>query len=169
MAMEPFVVSAFNPSFLVAVQTEPPDVTVRIDAAGAAGASFTLPDRTFVVSGYASADVTATLADGSPLPPWVQFDPKTGRFTVKPPEGESGTLQVRVTVTAGAQTASVDFEIRLEGETPEAGAAAQPQETAAAPVGKPSLSEQLRAAGHDGVLAEIAALIESLAAADEVT
>src|SRR5690606_6271592 len=152
----------------VAVQARPPDVTVWIGESGVAGSSFTLPDRTFVVLQYERATVTATLADGRPLPPWVQFDPNTGPFTVKPPAGQSGTLEVQVTATTeSGQTASVDFEIRFESEAAEAAEATeaeQPQETAALPGGKPSLSEQLRAAGHDGVLAEVAALIESLVA-----
>lgn len=154
----------------IVVQAEPADVTVRIGEPDAPGLSFALPERTFVVFGQMRTTITATLADGRTLPSWVQFNPVTGMFTVNPPAGESGTLEIRVTATTDTgHTAAVEFEIRLEAQAAEAdNEAVQPEETAAVPAGKPSLSEQLRAAGHGGVLAEVVALIESLVGANEV-
>jgi VCBS repeat-containing protein len=37
--------------------------------------------------------VTAGLADGKPLPSWLRFDPNTGTFSGKPPEGMVASLQ----------------------------------------------------------------------------
>lgn len=52
--------------------------------------------------------LTATLADGSPLPPWLAFDAKTGLFSGTPVAGDVGTLELSVTATdsAGASAAS---------------------------------------------------------------
>jgi hypothetical protein len=50
----------------------------------------------------------ATLADGSPLPSWVMFDPATGQFSGTAPAG-AATLDIKVTATdlLGAQASDV--------------------------------------------------------------
>ncbi|MBR9971305.1 cadherin-like domain-containing protein [Magnetospirillum sulfuroxidans] len=44
----------------------------------------------------AVVQLAATQADGKPLPPWVAFDPKTGKFTIQPPAGAKGVFNIRV-------------------------------------------------------------------------
>jgi hypothetical protein len=82
---------------------------------------FTLPPDAF-----ADADAgdrltySASLADGAPLPGWLQFDPATLRFSGTPGPGDIGSLALRVTATdrAGASATQV-FRLEVE-DTPEA-------------------------------------------------
>ncbi|WJM79245.1 putative Ig domain-containing protein, partial [Pectobacterium brasiliense] len=48
--------------------------------------------------------LSATLADGSPLPAWLSFNPTTGTFSGTPGNGDVGTLVIRVTATDGSNT-----------------------------------------------------------------
>ncbi|MBN3244531.1 putative Ig domain-containing protein, partial [Pectobacterium brasiliense] len=69
------------------------------------GLNFTVPAGTF-----SDADVgdtltlSATLADGSPLPSWITFNPATGTFSGTPGNGDVGSLSIRVTATDGSNT-----------------------------------------------------------------
>ena len=55
---------------------------------------------------------TATLADGSPLPTWLTFDPERSTLSGSPTAADVGTLSVRVTVTnALGQTVEKTFTI----------------------------------------------------------
>ncbi len=59
---------------------------------------------------------SATLADGSPLPAWLSFDPSTGLFSGTPGAGDGGTLAIDVvaTDTAGA-SAVASFNLGVGG------------------------------------------------------
>jgi hypothetical protein len=60
--------------------------------------SFTLPKDTFKhADPKASVVLEARQADGKPLPDWLQFDPGTGRFTGKAPQG---VQQIEISVVA---------------------------------------------------------------------
>ncbi|MBA0219929.1 putative Ig domain-containing protein, partial [Pectobacterium brasiliense] len=48
--------------------------------------------------------LSATLADGSPLPSWLRFDPAIGTFSGTPSNSDVGTLVIRVTATDGSNT-----------------------------------------------------------------
>ena len=58
--------------------------------------------------------LSATLADGSPLPAWLSFDPSTHTFSGTPLNGDVGSLSIRVTATdtAGA-SATQDFPVTV--------------------------------------------------------
>ncbi|WP_198378974.1 putative Ig domain-containing protein, partial [Neoroseomonas rubea] len=57
---------------------------------------------------------TATLADGSPLPAWLSFDPATRTFSGTPGNTDVGTLAVRVIATDGSgSSASDDFTLTV--------------------------------------------------------
>ncbi|MFN3686894.1 cadherin-like domain-containing protein [Salinarimonas sp.] len=86
---------------------------------GGGSASFTLPPATFVVeSAGAQVLVGALLADGSPLPAWVQFDPATGTFRVDVPPGFTGTLDIVLTARlATGESASTGFRIAVDAES----------------------------------------------------
>ncbi|RYU60913.1 tandem-95 repeat protein [Methylolobus aquaticus] len=60
---------------------------------------------TFAADTFADVDLgdtlaySTTLADGSPLPAWLSFDPGTRTFTGTPANGDVGTLSLKVTAT----------------------------------------------------------------------
>ena len=61
-------------------------------------ASFNLPQGMFRHSdASAKVKVEAKLADGRPLPNWLNFDADSGRFTGKPPVGSGGYIDIKVT------------------------------------------------------------------------
>ncbi|WP_240354376.1 putative Ig domain-containing protein, partial [Pectobacterium brasiliense] len=63
------------------------------------GLNFTVPAGTFTDADGDTLTLSATLADGSPLPSWITFNPATGTFSGTPGNGDVGTLVIRVTAT----------------------------------------------------------------------
>ncbi|MGY6215068.1 ELWxxDGT repeat protein [Methylolobus aquaticus] len=62
--------------------------------------SFQVPANAFAdVDAGDTLTYSATLADGSPLPAWLSFDPGTRTFTGTPANGDVGTLSLKVTAT----------------------------------------------------------------------
>jgi hypothetical protein len=89
------------------------------DQAATEGAAFTftVPSNTF--ADLDSADTlsyTATRADGSALPSWLQFNPDTRNFAGIPGDWDSGELNLRLTATdlAGASVNSA-FKVTVGG------------------------------------------------------
>ncbi|RYC47045.1 putative Ig domain-containing protein [Pectobacterium zantedeschiae] len=68
------------------------------------GFNFTVPAGTFSDPDGDTLTLSATLADGSPLPSWLHFDPTIGTFSGTPANGDVGTLVIRVTATDGSNT-----------------------------------------------------------------
>jgi Ca2+-binding RTX toxin-like protein len=76
--------------------------------------------HTLAPGGFADADAgdtlnySATLANGSPLPAWLGFNPTTLTFSGTPGNAQVGTLQLKVTATdtAGA-SASTPFTLQV--------------------------------------------------------
>ncbi|MBV2183037.1 MAG: putative Ig domain-containing protein, partial [Rhizobium sp.] len=61
-----------------------------------------------------SLTLSAVLAEGTPLPTWLAFDPQAGMFSGVPRDGDAGELVVRVTATDGAGAAiSQDFALMV--------------------------------------------------------
>jgi Ca2+-binding RTX toxin-like protein len=85
--------------------------------------SYTVPAGTF--SDVDAGDVltsSASLADGSALPGWLEFDPATGTFTATPDNAAVGTHELRVTATdtAGASTSTLlSLTVRNVNDAPE--------------------------------------------------
>jgi Ca2+-binding RTX toxin-like protein len=72
---------------------------------------FTLPAGSFAdVDGDALA-LSATLANGAPLPAWLSF--ADGRFTGRPPANENGPLDIRVVASDGRSSTSDVFRLSL--------------------------------------------------------
>jgi VCBS repeat-containing protein len=89
------------------------------DAAALKDAPFLyqLPADAFVdVDAGDDLSTSATLADGSPLPAWLNFDPYGGVFQGVPVDGDVGSYTVRVTArdTAGAAVTQ-DFVLTVTG------------------------------------------------------
>jgi Ca2+-binding RTX toxin-like protein len=64
--------------------------------------------------------LSATLADGSPLPSWLEFDPATRVFSGTPPLGSAGVASIKViaTDTGGLATSDVfDLTITVQNLT----------------------------------------------------
>jgi VCBS repeat-containing protein len=79
---------------------------------------FDVPTNTFAdVDTGDALELSATLADGSPLPSWLSFDPATGRFTGTAP-GDVGGTTFEVMVTASdllGAVASDGFAFSIAG------------------------------------------------------
>ncbi|MEQ1519927.1 MAG: cadherin domain-containing protein, partial [Aestuariivirga sp.] len=80
-----------------------------------AGFSFTVPANSFIdVDAGDSLTLSATLADGSPLPAWFSFDPLTQTFSGTPLNDDVGALTIRVTATdTSGATATQDFQVTV--------------------------------------------------------
>ncbi|WP_198377772.1 putative Ig domain-containing protein, partial [Neoroseomonas rubea] len=62
---------------------------------------------------------TATLADGSPLPAWLSFDPATRTFSGTPGNADVGTVSIRITVADSAGATIADcFDITVAAAAP---------------------------------------------------
>jgi len=89
---------------------------------GSGNSTLTLPPGTFITNDP-SVQVNARLADGRPLPNWLQFDSRTGSFRVvgRPP-ANAATLEVEVVARgANGAAASVTFRLNASGAAPQAG------------------------------------------------
>lgn len=99
-------------------------------------ASFVLPYDAFVhTRPEATVTLVAKLANGDPLPSWVQFDPRSGTFQLSPPPGFSEELQIKVIARDGeGREASSMFRFFVgEGKANHSG--------------RSSFSDQIRLAG----------------------
>ena len=98
-----------------------------------AGFSFTVPPTSFIdVDAGDSLTLSATLADGSPLPAWLVFDPVTQTFSGTPLNDDVGSLTIRVTATdTSGAIATQDFHITVNNtnDGPVASAAIADQST----------------------------------------
>ncbi|HLO76826.1 MAG TPA: putative Ig domain-containing protein [Magnetospirillum sp.] len=154
-------------------------VNTRIDNAQfseGSAISVTIPAEAFA---HTRADATVTLtAKGlnGDLPTWMSFNAQTGTFEGKPPANFRGDVVVKVIARDNAgRTAEQTFVIkvgeagqgRVKGDqgpnnAPRPGAGPDKHGDAGRPVGKLSLTEQLRSMSREGRAAQHAALFNSL-------
>jgi VCBS repeat-containing protein len=81
--------------------------------------SFTVPANTFSDVDNSTLTLSALLANNTPLPSWLAFNPSTGAFSGTPPTGFSGTLALQVTATdAGGLSASSPFNLVITSLPP---------------------------------------------------
>jgi VCBS repeat-containing protein len=74
----------------IAIARPLPDMGVTSGPVG-----FIVPRDTFITTA-SSLSLSASLADGSALPDWLEFDAETGEFSGTPPEGYEGELDLMV-------------------------------------------------------------------------
>lgn len=75
---------------------------------------YQLPSDTFSDGPFDFMRVSATLADGSPLPTWMTFDAETLTFSGTPTTLDSELIEIVVTATdSGVQSSSVDFVLNI--------------------------------------------------------
>ncbi len=76
---------------------------------------FSIPATAFADADSNIASYTATLADGTALPSWLDFDTDTGGFTATPLKSDAGSITIRVTATnTEGDTVSDDFVLTIE-------------------------------------------------------
>jgi hypothetical protein len=76
--------------------------------------SFVFPENTFADVDDAVLSYSATLADGSPLPAWLGFNPATRTFGGTPASGDIGSILIKLTATdSGALSVHTGFAIHV--------------------------------------------------------
>ena len=76
--------------------------------------NFTLPEGVFTDPDSDTLTLSATLADGAPLPSWLHFDPTIGTFSGTPGNGNVGNLVITVIATDGNNaTVSTNFSLTV--------------------------------------------------------
>jgi hypothetical protein len=97
-------------------------------------------DSFFHTDSDAQVTLEATLADGSPLPAWMNLDSGSGQFEIVPPPQFRGELVIRLIARdAQGREAATVFRIQV-------GEGARALNDGATPTGRTSLSDQLREA-----------------------
>jgi Ca2+-binding RTX toxin-like protein len=85
--------------------------------------TFTVPSNTFTDEDQVHGDVltySATLADGSPLPAWLRFNPSSRTLSGTPGAGDAGILQIAVTATDTEVLSATDmFTLAVSGPLPQ--------------------------------------------------
>lgn len=125
---------------LLAVFRGMPDQFIEGDGV----AYFSVPwDSFFHTHSDVRVMVYAALADGMPLPAWIQLNPETGVFQVVPPRGFLGELVIRLQARdSQGREATTLFRLHV-GER----AQTSPREGGA--TGRSALSDQLRDAARE--------------------
>lgn len=131
-APAPTVTTSLN----AAVNTGPTTLVVdhgidNISVSPGSSMIFTVPKNAFVDSAQnVQLTYKATLADGSPLPNWLHFNPTSGTFSGTPPEGEKGDLHIKVDARdSKGNEASTTFTVK--NGTPVGDAPVKPSKPAA--------------------------------------
>ncbi|WP_392431364.1 putative Ig domain-containing protein [Yersinia sp. HM-2024] len=75
--------------------------------------NFTVPAGTFSDPDGDTLTLSATLADGSPLPAWLSFNAATGTFSGTPGNGDVGNLSIKVTANDGDASVSTSFRLTV--------------------------------------------------------
>ena len=101
--------------------------------------SFPIPPDAFVhTKSDAWVELTAELADGSPLPKWLQFDSRSGVFKFVTPKAFDGELKIKLTAHDNAgREARTMFRFQVGEQNDKIG-------------GRPSFSDQLKNAIKGG-------------------
>src|SRR5262249_875607 len=75
--------------------------------------TFTVPANTFVDPEGSSLTYAAALADNSPLPNWLHFDPATRTFTGTPPPNANGSVPLEVVASDGNLSTANLFTVNV--------------------------------------------------------
>jgi len=123
--------------------------------------SFSVPSDAFAVAQATdSVTLSATQANGQPLPPWLSFNSQTGEFQGTPPAGTKA-IDIKVTAhdRAGKEAAQV-FTINTQAGNRHSDATPIGRAVKLAQAGRPGLTAQLHAARH-AASTRMAAMIEA--------
>ena len=103
-------------SSLTVVNGNPPVVSTPIPAQSIAqdgSLNFTVPAGTFTDPDGDTLTLSATLADGSPLPAWLSFNAATGTFSGTPGNADVGNISIKVTASDGDASFSTTFSLTV--------------------------------------------------------
>ena len=75
--------------------------------------SLVVPAGTFTDPNGDTLTLSATLANGSPLPTWLNFDPTTGTFSGTPGNADVGSLSIKVSASDGSASVSTTFALTV--------------------------------------------------------
>src|SRR4029079_15411967 len=75
--------------------------------------SFQVPSDTFSDAHSDALTLTATLANGDPLPAWLTFNSETNTFSGTPPLNFDGVIEIKVTASDGTLTQSDTFQLTV--------------------------------------------------------
>ncbi len=161
--------SVLNPSVSVLdsnTLSSPFDSTVRVESPGNSDVllvnspiadlsvgsgsriSVQIPGDAFISSG--TIELSATQADGKPLPGWLKFNSSTGRFEGTPPLAFEGTLSFKVVARdAQGRVAVQTFKIVVSKDG-QGNRGALLERGITEPVGRASLTEQMRSTRDAG-------------------
>jgi VCBS repeat-containing protein len=78
-----------------------------------ANLAFRIPQNAFKDVDGDNLTFTATLADGSPLPSWLSFNPETKVFSGLPDDAEIGIISVKVIATDGEYPVDTTFDLKV--------------------------------------------------------
>ncbi|MCL5502258.1 putative Ig domain-containing protein, partial [Escherichia coli] len=94
--------------------------------------TLTVPAGTFVDPDGDTLALSATLANGNPLPAWLSFDPATKTFSGTPGNGDVGNLSIRLTASDGSSSVSTTFALTVTNvnDTPVVSGSIPPQSVA---------------------------------------
>lgn len=106
-AIAKVIVAAVNDAPVVSVPLA--DLVSDEDAA----LNFALPTEAFADLDGDALIYSATLADGTPLPDWLTFDPAIRTFSGVPPQDFNEVIEVRMTASDGAETISDTFRLTI--------------------------------------------------------
>ena len=73
--------------------------------------SFQVPAGAFSDVDSDTLSYTATLANGDPLPTWLSFNATTRTFSGTPPANFNGAIDLKITASDGALSASDTFSL----------------------------------------------------------
>ncbi len=114
-----FTLSVQNTNDAPTVANPVADQTAAEDSAF----TFTVPNTTFADADLIHGDIltyNATLADGSPLPAWLSFNPSSSTFSGIPGAGDAGSLQIAVIATDTGKFSTTDlFTLAISGPLPQ--------------------------------------------------
>lgn len=75
--------------------------------------TYTLPAGTFIDVDGDALTYSASLADGSPLPSWLTFEPGLQRFTGTPPLNFNGSIELRVRASDDQSSITTGFNVAV--------------------------------------------------------
>jgi hypothetical protein len=117
--------------------------------------TFNLPNDAFAhTRSEAVLTVVARQTNGDPLPPWVQFNAQSGSFTVAPPPGFNGQIEIQVAVRDNdGREATANFKFNVgSGTATDSSPTPAPATAPIPPQGRLGVTDQIRLAGRQNAL-----------------
>ncbi len=116
--------------------------------------SFSVSQNTFrTTDPDTQLEISATRADGSPLPDWVSFDPSDMSFSGTPPEGVQGSLDIRLNAKdEHGNNAATQFSMQIsrKADSTSSFTDSGPENSAVTPAAATPVPSSVDTAGNNG-------------------